>query len=86
MRNRLSIDVGVVDDLILVGKVRKAIDKTYVDGKRVGVDVAEGVVELTGTTTTEYQREAAAAAAASVPGVTAVHNNITVMGPSGTPF
>lgn len=86
VRNRLTIDAGVVDDLILVGEVRRSIDRTYVDGKRIGVDVVDGVVELTGATTTEYQREAAQAAAASVTGVTAVHNNITVMGPSGTPF
>lgn len=86
IRNRLTVDPKTSDDLILVGEVRRAIDKTYVDGKRIGVDIVDGVVELTGTTTTEYQRYAAAAAAASVTGVMAVHNNITVMGPSGTPF
>lgn len=86
VRNELSIDVGVVDDLILTGEVRRALNKSAIDSKRIGVNVTDGVVELTGVTNNEVDRVNATGVVASVPGVTAVYNNITVYGDAGSPF
>lgn len=83
VRNELSIDAGVVDDLILTGEVHKALNKSALDSKKIGVRVSEGVVELTGTTGNEVDRDSAAAVVAGVPGVTAVYNNITVYASNG---
>jgi len=84
--NELAIDPKTADDIILVGEVRRAFNKSAIDSKRIQVRTSDGVVELTGSVTTEVAREMASLVAASVPGVTAVYNNITVYGPSGSPF
>jgi osmotically-inducible protein OsmY len=84
--NQLSVDPALADDLLLVGEVRKAFNKSYLDSKQVNVNVSEGVVQLTGQVTMEIDREQATQIAASVPGVAAVYNNISVRGPSGSPF
>ncbi|NLN79270.1 MAG: BON domain-containing protein [Armatimonadetes bacterium] len=84
--NHLKIDPAVVDDLFLMGQVRKAFNKSSVDSKRISVQVSQRVVQLTGVVTTEIDREQATQIAASVPGVAAVYNNLTVNGPSGSPF
>jgi osmotically-inducible protein OsmY len=84
--NELSVDPTTADDLTLVGDVRRAFNKSYIDSKQVQVQASQGVVQLTGSVTMEIDREQATQVAASVPGVTAVYNNITVRGPSGSPF
>lgn len=86
IRNELSVDPATADDLILVGEVRRALNKSYLDSKQIRVNTSQGVVELSGSVMMEIDREQATQVAASVPGVTAVHNNITVRGPSGSPF
>ena len=78
VRNQLTIDPNVVDDLILIGDVRRALSKSAIDAKRVKVDVVNGVVELTGIVVNEVDKENATQVAQSVPGVTAVYNSTTV--------
>ncbi|MGI6296736.1 MAG: BON domain-containing protein [Armatimonadota bacterium] len=84
--NQLTVDPSLADDLFLMGEVRRAFNKSYIDSKQVRVAVSEGVVQLTGNVTTEVDREQATQIAASVPGVAAVYNNLTVRGPAGSPF
>ncbi len=84
--NQLMVDPSLADDLFLMGEVRRAFNKSYIDSKQVRVEVSEGVVQLTGNVTTEVDREQATQIAASVPGVAAVYNNLTVRGPAGSPF
>lgn len=86
VRNELSVDPATADDLILIGEVRRAFNKSYIDSKKVQVQASEGVVQLTGSVPMDIDREQATQVAASVAGVTAVYNNITVLGPSGSPF
>lgn len=87
VQNQLTLDPTVIDDLILVGEVRKALNRSAVDSKRVRVDISDGVVQLSGMTASEIDKESAAQTVAGVPGVTTVYNNITVQeGYSGTPF
>lgn len=84
--NQLTVDPSLADDLFLMREVRRAFNKSYIDSKQVRVEVSEGVVQLSGNVTTEVDREQAAQIAASVPGVATVYNNLTVRGPSGSPF
>ncbi len=86
VRNCLNVDPKTADDIILVGEVRRAFNKSAINAKRIQVRASQGVVELDGTVTTDVDRENATGVAASVPGVAAVHNNISVYGPSGSPF
>jgi len=86
VQNELTVDPKTADDIILVGEVRKAFNKSAIDSKQIQVETSDGVVQIAGIVTTEVDREMASLVAASVPGVTAVYNNITVRGPSGSPF
>lgn len=86
VQNWLTVDPKTADDIILIGEVRRALDKSAIDAKKIGVRASDGVVELTGTVNTDVARESATGVAESVPGVTAVYNNISVYGPSGSPF
>lgn len=84
--NQLTIDPNVVDDLILTGEVRRALDNSAIDAKRIHVQIQNGVVELSGVVNNEVDRENATGVVESVPGVTAVYNNITVYGDRASPF
>lgn len=86
VRNYLTIDPNIVDDLILVGEVRRALNKSAIDSKKVKVLVVDGVVELTGTVANEVEKENATEVVQSVPGVTAVYNNTTVCHDSNQSF
>lgn len=86
VHNCLTVDPKTADDLYLVGEVRRAFNKSAIDAKRIQVRASDGVVELTGTVSTDVDLWNATEVAASVPGVTAVHNNLSVYGPSGSPF
>ena len=81
VQNCLTIDPKTADDLILIGEVRHALNKSAIDAKKVSVRASDGVVELTGTVSSDVAREAATGVTSSVPGVTAVYNNISVYGP-----
>lgn len=86
VQNCLTVDPKTADDLFLIGEVRRAFNKSAIDAKRIHVRASNGVVELTGTVPTDVDLWNATEVAASVPGVTAVHNNLSVYGPSGSPF
>jgi len=86
VQNCLTVDPKMADDLFLVGQVRRALSKSAIDAKRIQVRASGGVVELAGTVPTDVDLWNATEVAASVPGVTAVHNNLSVYGPTGSPF
>lgn len=86
IRNQLTVAPFSASDLQLIGQVRDALGRSSLDAKRINVNVSNGVVQLSGYVTNEVDREAATLVAASVVGVTTVYNNITVRGPSGSPW
>jgi hypothetical protein len=55
---------------------------TRIDDRRIGVAVRNGVVSLTGSVSSYFERQAAEDAAQSVDGVLAVANDIVVALPS----
>jgi len=86
VQNYLNVDPKTADDMILLAEVRRAFNKSAINAKRIQVRTNDGVVELDGTVSNDVDRWNATDVAASVPGVTAVHNNISVYGDNGSPF
>lgn len=74
--NRLCISAASQRDLELVAAIRNLLSKSLFPSNEVVVQVSQGIVQLSGAVPTDYVREQAALIAASVPGVTAVHNNL----------
>lgn len=66
-----------IDDSVISAKVRaKLIDDFALKGFKIGVDTDHGVVQLSGTVSTQAGIAQALADASSVDGVVSVQNNI----------
>lgn len=68
-----------IDDGVITAKVRaKLVDDFALKGFKIGVDTNHGVVQLSGTVSTQTGIAQAVADATSVDGVVSVQNNIVL--------
>ena len=81
--NRLCLTAASQRDLEILAAVRNRLSKSTFPTMQMGVQVSEGVVQLTGVAPTDYVREQAAMVAASAPGVTTVYNNLVISSQGG---
>jgi len=81
--NRLCVSAASQRDLELLAAVRNRLSKSTFSTMQMGVQVSDGVVQLTGVAPTDYVREQAAMVAASVPGVATVYNNLVISSQGG---
>jgi hyperosmotically inducible protein len=86
VQNRLYAAPGELGDVALIGRVRRALSGMTLPVNGVTVDASDGIVQLRGMVASDYVGEQAGLTAASVPGVTAVHNNIVVKDPGAFGF
>lgn len=74
------ISKSIVPDQRLVGAVRRALaESADVDTRELLVDAADGVVYLTGTSHTLYERKMAGRLARNIDGVKRVENDIVIV-------
>ena len=84
VNNRLIITGTTQTDINLTRDVIRELGRQPFRIRRIQVSIVDQVADLRGEVDTDYDRTQAGLTAESVPGITAVHNNLIVMEAGGT--
>jgi len=75
-----EVSPSAVADSIIIGAIRQALgESSDIDIKELLVDCVDGIVRLTGTVRTFYEKQAAGNIAKSAKGVKGIENNLVVI-------
>jgi len=86
VNNQLRISPVSERDMRLAAEVRQKLSKQTFNTVGINVAVKDGIVDLTGFVQSELAYDIAPIVAGSVPGVTAVHNNLIINTPESEIF